>query len=62
MKCSYCQRPVLLFNFQRRRLRRKVLPYCGSCHRYALTWAHLVILAMSALAVLAVIWYLVFSG
>lgn len=49
MKCNYCQRPVLLFNFSRRRLRRKLLPYCGSCRRYALTWAHKSVLAILAL-------------
>lgn len=58
MKCAYCQRPVRLLNFSRRRWRRKFLPYCGSCHRYALTLAHMIILVTLALAAVGLIIYL----
>lgn len=50
MKCPYCQRPVKPFNFRRSNPIKKVLPRCGACHRYVLTWAHWLILAALALA------------
>jgi hypothetical protein len=50
MKCPHCQRPVKLFNLQRSSLLKKILPRCGACHRYVLTWAHKLIVALLALA------------
>ena len=43
MKCPYCQRPAR---------RRFLLPWCGACRRYLLTWAHVVTLAAGLAAAL----------
>ena len=50
MRCPRCQRPVRLFNFQRSSLAKRVVPRCGACRRYVLTWAHKLLLAAFALA------------
>jgi hypothetical protein len=49
MKCPHCQRPVKLFNLQRSSPLKKILPRCGACHRYVLTWVHKLIVALLAL-------------
>lgn len=50
MLCPHCQRPVRLFNLQRSSLVKKLVPRCGACRRYVLTWAHKLVLAALALA------------
>ena len=51
MHCRYCHRRVRLFNFQRSSFLKKVLPRCGACHRYVLSWGHKLALGFLALAV-----------
>ena len=43
MKCPYCQRPAR---------RRYLLPWCGACRRYLLTWAHVLTIAAGLAAAL----------
>ena len=50
VKCPYCRRPVKLINLRRSNPVKWVLPRCGACHRYVLSWPHKLALTLLALA------------
>ncbi|MFN2455531.1 MAG: hypothetical protein ABR577_15070 [Pyrinomonadaceae bacterium] len=55
MRCHYCDRPVRMIDLRRHRLLHKFLPYCGACHRYVLTWAHIIVFAVLSVVALGML-------
>lgn len=41
-----------MFAFERKHLLRKILPYCRICHRYVLSWVHVMLIVGLVIAVL----------
>jgi hypothetical protein len=60
MNCPKCQRPVKLFNLRRHSLIKKVVPRCGACHIYVLSWVHKIILlaVLVPAGLLLLLWYM----